>query len=565
MQINFVYDSSVQNAPAGFKQGLIEAANIIDAVILNPISVNIDIGFGEDNGSPLANNTLGEAQPAFGELMSYSEVVAGLTGAATSADDATFVKNLPATDPSNGAGFFVSAAQSIAWGVIPGSATEIDGFAGFSSHLPFTYDPTNGIAFLSYDFVGVALHELTHALGRTITPAFPTPLNLLGYGSSGKLDTNNADARYLSFDGGKTHVVNFDTSSDQADFASNGPLDPFNAGIAIGEPFNWTTLDSRVMDLLGFRVGSSIPVPPPEVAPKSPTQAGIVALQGSHDQYVVANDKGVLYLKDTVAGRDGTQTLPSDHVMLFTDGTGVFDPGGTAENVARLYLTALHRAPDLAGLEAWTAAIDTSHVPMSAVANSFATSPEFIRDYGSLSNAGFVAQLYLNALGRPEDAAGAQGWDNVLTSGMSRGAVTLSFAESQEEAANTVATAGDGNDAEVYRLYQAAFSRPPDPAGENFWSSALAGGATPMAVAQSFVSSSEFQQTYGGLSASDFVSALYQNALHRPADPGGLQAWTNMLQQGATQANVIVDFSDSLESRVQTAGATHADWVFIPT
>jgi hypothetical protein len=274
MQINFTYDSSVQTAPAGFKQGLTTAANIIDAIILNPVTVNIDIGFGEDNGSALPNNTLGEAQPAFGVLLTYNDVVAGLTRAATSPDDAEVLQNLPATDPSNGVGFFVSAAQSIAWGVIPGSPTETDGFAGFSSNLPFTYDPANGVAPGTYDFVGVALHELTHALGRNLTSTWLTPLNLLSYGSDGKLDTNNADVRYVSPDGGKTDLVGLDASSDPADFDSFVPLDPFTAAVGSGSRLSWTSLDSQLMDLLGYRVASPAPVQPPNATPNpAPTPA----------------------------------------------------------------------------------------------------------------------------------------------------------------------------------------------------------------------------------------------------------------------------------------------------
>jgi hypothetical protein len=270
MQINFIYDSSVQNAPAGFKQGLIIAANIIDAMILNPITVNIDIGFGEDNSLLLPNGTLGEAQPAFGVLLPYSDVVRGLTAAATSADDAKVVQNLPATDPSNGVGFFVSAAQSIAWGVIPGSATEIDGYAGFSSTLPFSYNSANGVASGTYDFVGVALHELTHALGRNFTTTWLTPINLLGYSGDGKLDTSNTDPHYLSPDGGQTNLASFDTSSDPADFSSIGFSDPFNASIPSGIAFSWTTLDSRVMDFLGYRTALPAPAQPPR-APPTPT------------------------------------------------------------------------------------------------------------------------------------------------------------------------------------------------------------------------------------------------------------------------------------------------------
>lgn len=275
MQINFTYDSSVQNAPAGFKQGLTLAANIIDAIIINPITVNIDIGFGEDNGVLLADNTLGEAQPAFGLLLTYDEVRASMAAAATSADDAKLVQNLPAIDPSNGSGFFVSAAQSIAWGRIPGSPTEIDGYAGFSSRLPFTYNPADGVASGTYDFVGVALHELTHVLGRNVMSEWLTPIDLLSYGSNGKLDTNSADSRYLSLDAGKTALAALDASSDPADFAGFTALDPFTALIGSGTRFAWTALDSRLMDVLGYRTAAAsaappVAAPPPLAAPVSP-------------------------------------------------------------------------------------------------------------------------------------------------------------------------------------------------------------------------------------------------------------------------------------------------------
>jgi phospholipase/lecithinase/hemolysin len=287
-------------------------------------------------------------------------------------------------------------------------------------------------------------------------------------------------------------------------------------------------------------------------------------LQGSAAQYVIADDRGSLYLQDTVAGRDGTHTLAGITTMVFTDGTGVFDPTGAAEDVARLYRTALDRAPDVTGLQYWSAQIDDSHISLTTVANDFAASPEFIKDYGSLADAAFVNQLYENGLGRQADAGGAANWDGELASGATRGAVLASIAESQESKADSISTAGDPNNAEVYRLYEAALDRAPDTGGLASWSAALANGATPVHVAQDLVSSAEFLQKYGTLSISDFVSTLYENALHRAADTPGLQYWTNALQQGASEASVVVGFSDSIESRGLNASATHANWVFIP-
>jgi hypothetical protein len=290
-----------------------------------------------------------------------------------------------------------------------------------------------------------------------------------------------------------------------------------------------------------------------------------IELHSSHSEYIITTSNGSLYAQDTVGGRDGTQTLSGVREINFTDGTGIFDPTGTAENVARLYQATLGRAPDVSGLEYWTAQVDEASVPLSAVASSFTTSAEFSQNYGSLSDSSFVSQLYQNGLGRTADAGGAQYWERVLALGASRGAVVLNFAESQESKANTLSTAGDVDSAEAYRLYQAALNRVPDLVGLSYWSSALTGGATPSQVAQNFINSPEYQKDYGALSASDFVATLYQNALHRAGDPDGQQFWTSKLQQGSSEAGVLIGFSDSLENRVQTASATHANWVFVPS
>ncbi len=79
------------------------------------------------------------------------------------------------------------------------------------------------------------------------------------------------------------------------------------------------------------------------------------------------------------------------------------------------------------------------------------------------------------------------------------------------------------------------------------------------------MNSAEFVRDYGSLTSSDFVAALYGNALGRALDAAGLVGWINQLAAGASRASVIVGFSDSVESRADTAGATHANWVFVPS
>jgi hypothetical protein len=198
------------------------------------------------------------------------------------------------------------------------------------------------------------------------------------------------------------------------------------------------------------------------------------------------------------------------------------------------------------------------------VAADFAASPEFIQNYGQLSDSEFVQTLYENVLNRPADPAGLQYWVGALASGVTRGNVLLSFSEGSEFESDMLPVAGDQDNAEAYRLYAAAFNRVPDPAGQAYWALQLANGATPTQVAQGFVSSVEFTQDYGALSASDFVTVMYENVLHRAADPSGQQYWTNAMLNGASEATVLASFSDSVENRAQTASATHANWVFIP-
>ena len=49
MQINLIYNSSVNAAPAAFKTAITAAASFLDELIVNPITVNIQVGYGEDD------------------------------------------------------------------------------------------------------------------------------------------------------------------------------------------------------------------------------------------------------------------------------------------------------------------------------------------------------------------------------------------------------------------------------------------------------------------------------------------------------------------------------------
>lgn len=107
--------------------------------------------------------------------------------------------------------------------------------------------------------------------------------------------------------------------------------------------------------------------------------------------------------------------------------------------VARLYYSAFDRIPDAAGLGFWLQHAQTG-MPLDAIADAFALTPEFAEVYGAARNADFIDLIYQNALGRAPDAAGKAHWVEQLAQGnASRADVLGAIAASPEMAAATSA------------------------------------------------------------------------------------------------------------------------------
>jgi hypothetical protein len=233
------------------------AAQYLDTLITNPITVNISVGYGEIGGTLLPFDDLGEGGPATGEYVTYAQLKSYLQANVSSPADATAVADLPAVDPTAGGSFYISAAQEKAWGLLPATGGEIDGYVGFSSTAPFNYDPADRSSPSGFDFIGDAEHELTHALGRIA--AFPpfgyTALDLFRYSAPGVLQLVGGQPAYFSIDGGATELNNYDTTSDYADWNSSyaGP-DSFDASSTFGVENPVTLTDITEMNVLGFSV-----------------------------------------------------------------------------------------------------------------------------------------------------------------------------------------------------------------------------------------------------------------------------------------------------------------------
>lgn len=258
MDIQLDYDSSISGAPAGLTTAMAAAANAIDALITNPITVTIQVGWGEYQGTSVGGDA-GEGGPS-GEYVTYAQLRSYLAASATSASDQSAVQNLPAGDPTNGGSFFITQAQEKAWGLLPAAAGGIDGTVAFGTAYPWNFDPSAATVANELGFVGVAEHELTHVLGRLDLLQDPpnaySPLDLFRYSAPGALELAGGAPAYFSIDGGHTALDSFATTDDYSDWSGAKGPDSFNAVTQYGQPNAMTAADITEMDVLGFNIAA---------------------------------------------------------------------------------------------------------------------------------------------------------------------------------------------------------------------------------------------------------------------------------------------------------------------
>jgi hypothetical protein len=315
--------------------GFMTAANFWAGEIANPITINLNVGFGH-----LAPNILGQTG-SNGFYVPTALIEQQLAATGTSALDATAVAHLPtlsanggitmvtpgyhSIDPVTGDGLGVDTTKSVldnndtfnntnlsvnsadlkALG-FTGFGNTADGSVTFSSDFNFDFNPTNGIGANQIDFVGVAIHEIGHALGfdsgvdlydligspngldasghpqvcgvpcqnyDSEDDAFGTPLDLFRY-NNGLLNWQPGVNAEFSVDGGATSMgcdfssgqFNGDTwqaSHWQRRGGSGGTfcgiMDP---AVSFGQQDAVSALDFAALDAIGynFTFGDNVPL-----------------------------------------------------------------------------------------------------------------------------------------------------------------------------------------------------------------------------------------------------------------------------------------------------------------
>ena len=248
MQINLTFDSSFAtgNAPQSFKEAIQAAANIIDAAFTDNITVNIVVGYGEYPGDGSAVTGGSGYGGDVANLFSYSSTLSllqqDLVGAVQSG-----VAALPAGSSVQGfSKVHVATAEQKVFGLMPATATGADGDVGFATDVPLN------------DLIPLALHELTHAMGRVPQGPQPDVFDLFRYTGKGTLLFDNGPtpdtAAYFSLDGGTTDIADYGTTSDPSDFlnSSKTPNDPFNEFYTASTLQFLSPMDILQMEALGF-------------------------------------------------------------------------------------------------------------------------------------------------------------------------------------------------------------------------------------------------------------------------------------------------------------------------
>ncbi|WP_426531811.1 NF038122 family metalloprotease [Bradyrhizobium sp. McL0615] len=245
--INLLFDAAAMAAPASFRAGIQQAASLLTAAISDQITVNIKIDYSGTGGGAAAG-------PDAGLYESYSFVRSNLINHATAGD--TAFNALPSGTSIQGqTNVAVWNAQLKLWGVLGATDTTTDdGSATFATDIN------------SNLLVGVALHELTHAMGRVPygSPYSSSPdiFDLFRFTSPGVRlfdGSSTAAPAYFSLDGGSTNLADFGQYSDPSDFLNSGvqgSTDPFNEYYGGGTLQSLTTVDKQILDALGFHTAS---------------------------------------------------------------------------------------------------------------------------------------------------------------------------------------------------------------------------------------------------------------------------------------------------------------------
>ncbi len=263
--INPTYDTSVTSSTnsAQIQAAFNTAAQYLENLYTNNSSLNVTVILG--------NTSLGQSSFSYYPGFAYADVTNALHNLRNTAAASNAVASLPPNDPTTTDSWGLLTAQIKAMGLAASiglAATDSvssDGSITFANNVTFTFDPTNRAVAGKYDFIGVALHEMTEVMGRVnlgLTTDF-TPYDLFRFTNNGARSLiNNAPNAYFSFDNGATAMRYFWTNSNQGDvqdWLPSGPADSYDYAISAGKKSVLSYADLEAVGVIGYQLNYSPP------------------------------------------------------------------------------------------------------------------------------------------------------------------------------------------------------------------------------------------------------------------------------------------------------------------
>ena len=244
-KLNLVYDSAAMAAPASFRAAIERAAAIVQAAFTDNITVNLTVDISGTGGFAYAG-------PSAGRLIDYS-TVSSLLKSRASAGDTSFNALPTSTSIQGKSSVAVWNAELKALGLLSANDTTTnDGLMGFATDI----NPNL--------IVGVALHEITHAMGRVPNGPDPGIFDLFRFTAPGvRLFEGSVPASgpsYFSIDNGVTKLADYGVNSDPSDFLNTGVQgsnDAFNEYYTPTTTQNLSSIDLKQMDVLGYHLSGS--------------------------------------------------------------------------------------------------------------------------------------------------------------------------------------------------------------------------------------------------------------------------------------------------------------------
>ena len=264
MDIQVTYDSSAASAPSWFQSAVSYVVAQYDALVTDPITVKIDVGWGEENGNGIQAGAVANNQ-SNGTYLSYADLTKAMASKATTAADRAETAALPASDITGGGEFYVPLALQKALGVQTSATALPDGYVGLSSTAAWSFSPSGQIAAGSFDAIGVLEHEISQVLGRvdysgqgSATGVY-TPEDLFRYSAAGQRSLTSGSGNF-SIDG-QTMLAAFGNSGDASDWNASVVGDVFGNATA-GVADHWSKDDYTMLDVLGYTLDPSAAATP---------------------------------------------------------------------------------------------------------------------------------------------------------------------------------------------------------------------------------------------------------------------------------------------------------------